>query len=102
MVQVGEQARIVDQNVDGAELSHRVRHQVLDRFLRGDVGAHVDGALLRFGDALGNRVAIEHVGNDHFGAGGRQAFAEGGADAARAAGHDRNLVLEPRVHVFLP
>ena len=78
-----------------AELAHRIGHEALDRFLGGHVGANVDRRRL----ALGNRAAVEHIGDHDLGPGLRQSLAERRPDAARAAGYDRDLILEPAVHV---
>ena len=79
--------------------SRTVGHEALDRFLGGDVGANVNRWRLALGNALGDRAAVEHVGNHDRGPGLRQALAERRADAARTAGYDRDLVPEPAVHV---
>ena len=99
IAQIGEQRRIVDENVHGAELAHRVGYEALDRFLGGHVGANIDRWRLALGNALGDRAAVEHVGDHDLGPGLRQSLAERRPDAARAAGYDRDLVLEPAVHV---
>ena len=98
--EIGEQGGVVDKDVHGAEFAHRIGHEVLNRLLRGNIGAHVDGGPLRLANALGDRAAVQHVGDDHLGTGGGQSFAKNGADPARATGDDRNFILKTRIHGF--
>ena len=101
-VQVGKQAGIVDENVDGAECLRHPRRRTVDRRLRRNVRVDVDGRSLRLANALDNRAAVEDIGDNHLGPGGGQAFTEGSANATRAAGDDCYFILEPRIHGYLP
>ena len=66
--------------------------------LEVDVGANVNRRCLALGNALGDRAAVEHVGN-HDAAPACANPSQNAAPMPRTAGHDRDLVPEPAVDV---
>src|SRR5213079_2694691 len=85
-------------HADRAECALDLADQLLDPLLIGDVHA-VPGGTGQAGGDRDRRVTVE-VHHRHAGAFVGEALAQGAADAARAAGDDRDRTVQP--HVRLP
>ena len=89
-----DDAGVVDQDVDPAELGQRGADHRPDLLLVGDVGAHQQVAaagLLDRRQHRGGHVLAQHVGDHHVGALGGERGRDLPADPPGAAGHDGDL-----------
>ena len=90
---------VVDEDIDAADQPDGFADEMVDRGHVGDLERDRDGAVA---ELVGQRAGLrsQPVGDDDPRAFGGIAPADGGADAAGAAGHDRHLV--PELHAVLP
>ena len=96
--------RRIHQNVDAAEFFHRLRGHRRDRSIIGEVGGNAENTvgiklaeLLGRGGVGGGILADE----DDASAFGQQLFGARLADAAAAAGNNRNPVFQPEIQIVL-
>ena len=97
-----EDAGIVHQHVELAELLDRGVHGGGPARLAGDVERDVERLAARRLDLLRRLPAalVEHVADRHLGAGAGHQLGRRAADAARRARQERDLAVQP-VHAFL-
>jgi hypothetical protein len=91
----------VDQNVQPAELACRLRDRALHLLFAGDIGGKGNDAPVRLMRQLPRRrlqVGLVARHDRHIHALARQFPRNGLADAPAAAGHDRVLALQSKVH----
>src|SRR5579862_3160278 len=96
-------AGVVDQNVQAAEAVHRRLSRSLHIFHAGDVGGvsfHPPAGFLVQAAGGGLSIILAEVGDEHLGASQGQGAADGGADAACTAGHDRDFAVQGHMHYF--
>ena len=90
-----EDGGIVDQDVDTARRGDDLLHHGVDGGSLGDIQRQADRpAADRLGG--GRRLLLQDIGDHDPGALGGEALADGGADPARPAGDDGDLV--PKLH----
>ena len=94
---------VVDQDVEPAELGERFLEQAFDRRRIVEVGRHADHAAVRLAFQLVDRLRVARrieARHDDMRAFLQQLGRDGVADAAVAAGDDRDAVFEAEVHCY--
>ena len=92
---VDEDGRVVDQNIDAAECFHRFGCHAVGIFFLRNIDLERQCLAAFRANLLGDSFAVKNIGDDDRGAFFRQAPAVCRADMARAAGDDGNSAAQP-------